>query len=110
MNLLKAYVQHEGDPEVSELGYVDLEGARELVEKLPLSSPLEEIPELVGFERGEGFIEFTRLSADAYLVRMEDRGKEKHLIGELDSKKALECLEDFFMGEELRWEGEMESY
>ena len=89
---------------------MDLEAAIKAVKSLRLSPSNVEIPEMVGFQRGESFMEFTKLSDGEYQVRYENPYENKHMIGSLSEQKAIDCLCDFFEGKELRWGDELEEY
>jgi len=95
---LKSYRQREGQEEIVEGWFMDLETAIKAVKSLKLSPPDVEIPEMVGFQRGESFIEFTKLSDGEYQVRYENPYENKHMIGSLSEQKAIDCLCDFFEG------------
>ncbi len=107
---LKSYRQREGQEKILEGWFMNLETAIKAVKSLKLSPPDVEIPEMIGFQRGDSFIEFTKLSNGEYQVRYENPYENKCLIGSLSEQKAIDCLCDFFEGKELRWGDELGEY
>ncbi|WP_048086295.1 hypothetical protein [Ferroglobus placidus] len=106
---LKFYRQKEGKEEIIEGYPIDLNTAINAVKNLRLSPKEVEIPEMIGFMRERAFIEFTKLT-DGYQVRYENPDTNQYLIGELSEKEAIDCLEDFFEGRDMRWESRLERY
>lgn len=107
---LKSYRQREGEEKIVEGWFMDIETAINAVKDLKVSRPESEIPEMIGFQRKNAFIEFTRISDKEFQVRDENHEKDVYLIGTVSEQKAIDCLIDFFEGDDLRWSDELEEY
>lgn len=107
---IKAYMQKEGDEKIIEIGHIKLPDAVLAVRQLKISPVDVEIPEMVGLQRDKSFIEFTKLADGEYQVRYENPDEKAYLMGRLEEQKAIDCLIDFFKGEQPRWCDELEEY
>ncbi|MHC1627650.1 MAG: hypothetical protein ACXQTI_02305 [Candidatus Nezhaarchaeales archaeon] len=113
MRQVRWYRQDLGDPTIIEGEHLDLNSAINMLRELEVTvgEPPNGIPWLLGFEGDDGaFIEFVKTGLEDYDVRYENPRVEESLMGSLKYDEAVDCLEDFYEGKELRWKFKLETY